>query len=87
MSREEKAKKVRSAIIKIVKTERVLSANDIRVIVSLERIVARLSSDPKLDTSAPEGLAVVSVGPGHPSSRKTPPYAPFPLARISVIPP
>ncbi len=49
MSREEKAKKVRSAIIKIVKTERVLSANDIRVIVSLERIVTRLSTDSKLD--------------------------------------
>ena len=49
MSREERARKVRSAIIKIVKTESGLSANEIRVIVSLERIVARLSNDPKLD--------------------------------------
>lgn len=47
--REEKARKIRSAIIKLVKSEPVLSANEIRIIVSLERIVARLSSEPQLD--------------------------------------
>ena len=49
MSREEKAHKVRSAILKLVKNMGALSANEIRVIVSLERIVARLSNDLKLD--------------------------------------
>ena len=49
MKREEKARKVRSDIINIVKNEGTFSANEIRIILSLERIVARLSSDPKLD--------------------------------------
>lgn len=49
MSREQKANTVRNAIIKLVKTESSLSANEIRIILSIERIVARLTSDPKLD--------------------------------------
>ena len=49
MNREEKARKVRSAIIKTVKSEGTLSVNEIRIIISLERIVARLSNDSKLD--------------------------------------
>ena len=49
MSREEKARKVRNAILKIVKNDELLSPNEIRIILSLERIVARLSHDPILD--------------------------------------
>ena len=49
MSREEKARIVRSAILKLVKGKNSLSANEIRVILALERIVARLSFDSKLD--------------------------------------
>ena len=49
MSREKQARKIRSAIIDLVKSKGMLSANEIRVILSLERIVARLSRDPELD--------------------------------------
>ncbi|MBL7670923.1 MAG: nucleotidyl transferase AbiEii/AbiGii toxin family protein [Bdellovibrionaceae bacterium] len=49
MSRESQAKAVRNSIVKMAKGETSLDANEIRVILSLERIVARLSSDPKLD--------------------------------------
>ncbi len=49
MSREEKARKVRNAILKIVKDDGLLSPNEIRIILSLERIVARLSNNPILD--------------------------------------
>lgn len=49
MSRESQAKVIRSSIIKMVKSDNSLDANEIRVILSLERIVARLSNDPRLD--------------------------------------
>jgi hypothetical protein len=49
MSREKRAVAIRNAIIKLVKDGGGLSANEIRVIVALERIVARLSVDPTLD--------------------------------------
>lgn len=49
MSRKKKANEVRNAILKLVKQEIGLSANEIRVILALEGIVARLSADPKLD--------------------------------------
>ncbi len=49
MSREEKARRVRSAILKLVKDQGHLSPNEIRIILALERIVARLSNDPMLD--------------------------------------
>lgn len=49
MSREKQAVAVRNAIIKLVKEGVGLSANEIRVIVALERIVARLSADATLD--------------------------------------
>lgn len=49
MSRESQAKAVRNSIVKMAKGGTSLDANEIRVILSLERIVARLSSDPKLD--------------------------------------
>lgn len=50
MTREKRAIGVRNAIIKLIKEGVGLSANEIRVIVALERIVARLSTDPILDT-------------------------------------
>lgn len=49
MSREKQAVAIRNAIIKLVKQGAGLSANEIRVIVALERIVARLSADATLD--------------------------------------
>ncbi len=49
MSRESQAKAIRNSIIKIAKSDTSLDANEIRVILSLERIVARLSNDPTLD--------------------------------------
>ena len=49
MSREQKAKAVRDSILKIVKKESSLNANEIRVVLALERIVSRLSIEAKLD--------------------------------------
>ncbi len=49
MSRESQAKTIRNYIIKMAKSDTSLDANEIRVILSLERIVARLSNDPHLD--------------------------------------
>ncbi len=49
MSREKKANEVRNAILKLVKQGIGLSANEIRVVLALERIVAHLSADPKLE--------------------------------------
>lgn len=49
MSRESQAKSVRNSIVKMAKSDTSLNANEIRVILALERIVARLSSDPMLD--------------------------------------
>src|SRR5215831_8141721 len=49
MNREEMAKKVRASILQLVKDGSGLSANEIRIILALERIVARLTNDPKLN--------------------------------------
>lgn len=49
MSREEEARTVRSAILRLAKEDDGLSANEVRVILAIERIVARLSADLKLD--------------------------------------
>lgn len=48
MSREEKARKLRLNLTKIAAGDSTLSVNDLRVELALERIVARLSTDPKL---------------------------------------
>ncbi len=49
MSRESQAKAIRNSIIKMAKKHTSLDANEIRVILSLERIVARLSNEQRLD--------------------------------------
>jgi len=49
MKREEKARKIRAAIIELSRKPNALSPNEIRVILALERIVTRLASDPSLD--------------------------------------
>jgi hypothetical protein len=48
MSREKKALQVKNAILKFVRQGGELSANEIRIILALERIVARMNVDPKL---------------------------------------
>jgi hypothetical protein len=50
VSREQKAKQIRSAILRLVSGGSGLFVNEIRIVLALERIVARLASDPKLDS-------------------------------------
>ncbi len=49
MSREKQAREIRNAILKLVRSDSSLSANELRIILALERIVARLSADSNLD--------------------------------------
>lgn len=49
MTREEQARKTRSALIDLSTKDSSLSVNELRIILALERIVARLSSEPLLD--------------------------------------
>jgi hypothetical protein len=49
MTREQQARRIRAAIIDLSKKDDSLSVNEIRVILALERVVARLAHDPLLD--------------------------------------
>ena len=48
MTRAEKGREVRDAILKLAKIDKSLSVNEFRVVLTLERIVARLSHHPLL---------------------------------------